>query len=174
MKNAFLLTLYVATILVANWLTSSFGMVGAGFGLMVTAGTYSAGLALGVRDALHKTAGVRWVLVGIVAGAGLSALISPTLAVASGIAFLLSELFDLAVYTPLARKGFRRAVIASNIVGAIVDTFVFLYLAGFPITASLASGQILVKAVWMTALFLAVREGVRRALPRKSQYAEGA
>ena len=43
MKTALLLGLYVATILVANWLTSSFGMVGAGFGLMVTAGTYSAG-----------------------------------------------------------------------------------------------------------------------------------
>lgn len=168
MKTAFLLALYVATVFVANWVTNSFGLVDAGFGLMVTAGTYSAGLALGVRDQLQESGGVRWVLAGIAVGVIASAFVSPTLALASGAAFLLSELFDLAVYTPLRKKGFRRAVIASNIVGGVVDTFVFLSLVGFPMTPQTVGGQILVKAVWVTAGFLIVREVVRRVVPRKS------
>ena len=39
-----------------------------------------------------------------------------------GTAFLLSELADFAVYTPLAERRWLTAVVASNIVGTIVDS----------------------------------------------------
>lgn len=165
---------YIATIFGANLLTDHAGMVPAGFGLMVTAGTYSAGLALGLRDLLHDAAGVRWVFVAIALGAAVSAFVSPALAVASGVAFLVAELLDLAVYTPLRRKGFRRALVASNAVGAVADTLLFLYLAGFSITGQSVGGQLLVKAVFCTLAVLVVREVWRRAVPRQPQYAEGA
>jgi hypothetical protein len=51
---------------------------------------------------VHDRLGTRWIIGLIVAGAGLSALLSPRLAVASGTAFLLSELLDFSVYAPTA------------------------------------------------------------------------
>jgi uncharacterized PurR-regulated membrane protein YhhQ (DUF165 family) len=57
----------------------------------------------------------------------------------------LSEVADLIVYQPLRRRGWLRAVIASNAVGAPIDTILFLALAGFPIWAAVP-GQLLAKA----------------------------
>lgn len=64
----------------------------------------------------------------------------------SGSAFLLSELADMAVYQPLYRKRFLTAMAASSVVGAMVDSALFLWLA----FGSLAfmEGQIIGK-VWM-------------------------
>jgi uncharacterized PurR-regulated membrane protein YhhQ (DUF165 family) len=69
------------------------------------------------------------VIGGIVAGASLSVLTSPGVAVASGAAFLVSELADMAVYTPLHRNRPYLAVMLSNTVGAVIDSWIFLYLA---------------------------------------------
>lgn len=159
----------IASIAIANWLTTHYGLVPAGFGLLVTAGTYAAGLALAFRDVLHETGGVRWVLATIAAGCLLSlALADGRIALASATAFGLAELLDLAVYAPLRRRNWPLAVAASNTVGAVVDTLVFLTVAGFPLTAQLVGGQILVKAVWVTAAFLlaafAARVAFRRAV----------
>lgn len=154
----------LGSVLLANLLTTYYGLVPAGFGLMVTAGTYAAGLSLGLRDALHTTGGVRWVLAAIAGGIVLSALLGDgRIALASAVAFGVAEMADLAVYTPLRRRNWRVAVAASNAVGALVDTLLFLSIAGFPITAELVGGQLLVKAVWCTALALVVGEGIVRA-----------
>lgn len=160
--------LFIGSVVLANWLVVTFGLVPAGFGLLVPAGTYAAGLALGLRDALHRVGNVWWVLAAIAAGAGLSFLLGdPRIAVASGVAFLLAELLDMAIYMPLRKRRWRTAVVVSNAAGAIADTVVFLAIAGFPITGQTVGGQLLVKAVWMTALFLLAAEGVRRvARPR--------
>jgi uncharacterized PurR-regulated membrane protein YhhQ (DUF165 family) len=56
----------------------------------------------------------------------------------------LSEFADLAVYTPLARRRFVAAVVASSLVGLLVDSIIFLWLA-FGSLAFLP-GQILGKA----------------------------
>lgn len=153
----------VACICIANWTTTHLGLVPAGFGLMVTAGTYAAGLTLALRDLLHDVGGLRWVLGGIAAGAAVSLLLGDGgIALASAAAFALAELLDLAVYAPLRRKRWHVAVAASNAVGAVVDTFVFLVIAGFPLTAELVGGQLLVKAVWVTAVFLLAAELCRR------------
>jgi len=154
-------------IVLANWATTHYGLIPAGFGLMVTAGTYAAGLALAARDILHETCGVRWVLATIAAGCALSlALGDGRIALASTAAFALAELLDLAVYAPLRRRNWTGAVAASNAVGAAVDTLVFLTVAGFPLTPQLIGGQVLVKAVWVTAAFLAAAAVVRFAIRR--------
>lgn len=169
------LVAYVGTVVLANWLTSHFGLVAAGFALLVPAGTYAAGLALGLRDVLQDAAGVRWVLAAVAVGTAVSFLVAdPFIAAASGIAFLVAELVDLAVYTPLRRRGWRRALIVSNLVGSVVDTLLFLWLAGFPITSASVAGQLVVKAVWCTAVVLIVREVVRRAVPRPAVDPAGA
>lgn len=165
----------VTSIAAANWLTSELGQVPAGFGLFVTAGTYTAGLALAFRDVLHEAGGVRWVLATIAAGAAVSFLLGDgRIAVASVVAFTAAELADLVVYSPLRRRHWHTAVAASNAVGAVVDSLLFLTLAGFPLTWSGVGGQLLVKAVWVTAGFLLITEAVRRAVPRERLVGAGA
>ncbi|MFI6862620.1 VUT family protein [Streptomyces sp. NPDC050421] len=160
---------YVGAIAAANWLTARYGMVPVGAGMLTTAGTFAAGAALLLRDTVQDTLGRGWVLAGIAAGAALTWATSPALAVASATAFLAAELADMGVYTPLRARGWARAVLASNAVGAVVDTLLFLFLAGFPITAATVGGQLIGKLAWATLLPVAAVVAVRRwrrALPR--------
>jgi uncharacterized PurR-regulated membrane protein YhhQ (DUF165 family) len=151
----------VATVVVANALTARYGLVPAGFGLLVTAGTYAAGLALALRDALDRLGGLRWVLGTVAVGVALSAwLASPALAVASAVAFGCGELVDLAVWRQLQRRSTVAAIAGSNLAGAVVDSLVFLPLAGFGVSATAVGGQVLVKAGWITAAAILVAAAV--------------
>ena len=163
--KAFLATAFLAVILGANYATTEYGMIPVGFGLMATAGTYLAGLSFILRDSLQDVAGKRVTVALIVLGAGLSFLVSdPFIALASGVAFLASELADLAVYTPLRSHGYVRAAVASNVVGSLVDTVLFLWIAGFPVWAALP-GQMVGKVAVTLVVVLAV--GVSRAVVRR-------
>ena len=156
------LAAYAGSITAANYLTSRYGLVPVGFGLITTAGTFAAGAALLLRDAVQDLLGRGWVLAGITAGGALTYATSPALAVASATAFLAAELADMAAYTPLRERGWARAVLASNVVGAVVDTLLFLLLAGFPITAASVGGQLVGKLAWATLLPVAAVVAVRR------------
>jgi uncharacterized PurR-regulated membrane protein YhhQ (DUF165 family) len=161
----FIAVAYVGTVVLANVVTSNFGLIAAGFGLLVPAGTYTAALALSLRDALHEQAGVRWVWFGMAVGTVVSVLTSDgRIALASGAAFAVSELLDLVVYSRLRVRGWRRALVASNIVGSIVDTVLFLWLSGFGLSFQGVGGQVLVKAVWVTGAALLLAEAIRRVL----------
>ena len=151
---------YIGTVLLANWLSTEFGLVTVGFGLMVSAGTYAAGMALGLRDLIQDELGRGVVILAIVLGAALSfGVASAAIALASGTAFFFSELADMSVYTPLKNRGaHRRAIAASNAVGATVDTLLFLWISGFGITAQTFWGQMLAKAVWITVIYVVARE----------------
>lgn len=153
---------YIATIPLANWMIGHVGtcipngpcIIPVGFGLSAPSGVLMIGLALVLRDLIHEQLGSRLTIIAILAGAVLSLVIaSPGLALASGAAFLLSELADMAVYTPLRERRLYTAVVASGIVGAVVDSAVFLLLA----FGSLAfiEGQVVGK-MWMTLLALPV------------------
>jgi hypothetical protein len=153
--------LFLACVIAANWLTATFGLVPIGLGFTVPAGTFAAGLALLARDVVQDAAGRRAVVVVIVAGAALSWLVAGgRIAVASGVAFGLSELADMAVYTPLRHRGWNRAVIASNAVGGAVDSLLFLGIAGFPVTVRTIATLWLAKMA-ITLATLAVVGGVR-------------
>lgn len=147
---------FLGCILAANYVTSAYGMIQVAPGVVAAAGTWFAGGTFVLRDYLHDRLGYRWVLVLIVAGAALSlALSAPAIAVASGVAFVLSETADLIVYAPLRRRGYVRAAIASNFVGSLVDTVVFLTIAGFPVLASLP-GQMIGKLTITLLVLLTV------------------
>lgn len=93
-------------------------------------GVLFVGLSFCLRDLAQQELGKLWTLAAIAVGAVLSYLVAPSLAVASGVAFGVSELCDFAAYTPLAERGrFTLAVTLSNTVGSAVDTLVFLWLA---------------------------------------------
>ncbi len=150
MKSKLWLSLfaYVAAIVLANVATSVFGLVAIGFGLVVTAGTFAAGAALVLRDAVQVFGGRWYVLSAILVGAALSVVMAnPAIALASGIAFVVSEFVDWGVFTPLRGRSLPMAVVVSSVVSAPVDTILFLWLAGFGVTWQAVAGQFIVKTV---------------------------
>lgn len=120
---------YLACIVGANWALSRFGFVSVGFGLMAPAGVYFAGFALTMRDVVQEEFGRFAVVPVILLGAALSYWIEPAFAVASCAAFLVSELADWSIYTPLRARHRYAAMALSNTVGAVVDSWLFLWLA---------------------------------------------
>jgi uncharacterized PurR-regulated membrane protein YhhQ (DUF165 family) len=153
---------YIATIAAANWAVQHYGIVPVGFGLVAPAGVYAAGLAFTLRDLTQDALGKAAVVGAIAAGALLSATVVPArLALASATAFLISEILDFGIYTPLRKRGWLRAVALSNLAGLAADSALFLWLAFGSL--SFLAGQIIGKA-WMTLLAIMLLGGVRRAV----------
>lgn len=164
---------YLSTVVAANWLTARYGFMPVGFGLMATAGTYAAGLAFVARDTVQDTSGRALTLIALaIAGALSWYLATPALAIASTAAFAASELADMAIYTPLRRRGYVRAALASNLAGSVVDTVLFLWLAGFGLAALVVAGQLVGKA-WAT-LAVVLPVVVIRAVLRNRVRTQGA
>ncbi len=160
---------FVGLVVASNVLTERYGLVWGA----VAAGTFTAGLVLAARDAVRETGGL-WAALGCVAAGALVSLwlTVPALALASGVAFAVSELADTVVYEPLRRRGKARALAASNVVGAVADSLLFLWLAGFPLWPALP-WQIGVKWAMAVALPL-LALGVARAVLRHGLNRAGA
>ena len=132
------LAAFAACIPGANWLLGNVGtecvpggpcIMPVAPGVVAPSGVIMIGGALVLRDLVQRRLGPAWALAAIGLGALLSAIVSPpSLVVASTAAFLLSELADFGVYTPLQKRSLVLAV-ASSTVGLVIDSFVFLLLA---------------------------------------------
>lgn len=163
---------FMACVPLANWLIGHAGtvcvpdgpcLVPVAPGLMAPSGVVVVGLALVLRDLVQRCLGARWGLLAILLGTVLSALVATReLILASGAAFLLSELADFAVYTPLQRRGLIRAVAASSAVGLVLDSVVFLTLAFGSL--DFLAGQVVGKA-WAVLVSLPIVYAVRRVTP---------
>jgi len=150
---------FALTIPAANWLIGNAGslcapngpcLIPVAPGVMAPSGVLMIGVALVLRDLVQRRLGVRFSAFAVLIGASISTLLAPpSLVVASGVAFLLSEFADLAVYTPLVRRGLVAAVVASSLVGLVVDSIVFLWLAFGSL--EFLPGQVIGKA-WMVLL----------------------
>jgi queuosine precursor transporter len=163
------LALFTLTIPAANWLIGHVGtvcppphgpcLVPVAPGVMAPSGVLTIGLAFVLRDLVQRRLGAKVALVAIAVGAFLSAwLAPPAIVLASTAAFLLSELADFAVYTPLQRRRLVLAVALSSLAGLVVDSFVFLWLAFGSLDH--LTGQIVGKA-WMVLLALPVVRWLR-------------
>lgn len=164
------LVLFIGSIWLANYLVSRVGvvcepgpsgpcLVPVWPGILAPSGVVAIGASFTLRDLVQRRLG-RSITIGAIAlGAVLSAFLSPRLALASGAAFLLSESLDLLVYTPLQERNLILATLASNIVGLVVDSTVFLFLAFGSLR--FIEGQIIGKA-WMTLLALPLVAFLRR------------
>ncbi|MGB8897445.1 MAG: VUT family protein [Pseudolabrys sp.] len=158
-EGSIFLVLFCLTIPAANWMIGHVGtvcvpngpcLVPVAPGIMAPSGVLMVGAALVLRDLVQRRLGVEFGLGAIAAGAAISAgLAPPSLVLASATAFFLSEFADFAVYTPLARRRLVVAVVASSIVGLIIDSIVFLWLAFGSLEFLL--GQIVGK-LWMVLL----------------------
>ena len=163
------LVAFILTIPAANWMIGNVGavcpenspcLIPVGFDVMAPTGVIMVGLALVLRDLVQRRLGKLWALGAIVVGALLSALIAPrALVLASGAAFLVSELADFAVYTPLQKKRLVLAVFMSGVVGLVVDSILFLQLAFGSL--DFLSGQIIGKT-WMIVLALPIIWWIRQ------------
>jgi uncharacterized PurR-regulated membrane protein YhhQ (DUF165 family) len=150
---------YLATIPAANWMIGNVGtvcipngpcLIPVFPGLMAPSGVLMIGAALVLRDAVQQLLGIRWALTAIACGVILSVLVAPpALVIASATAFALAELIDLSVYTPLRKRNLGFAVLASGVIGAAVDSAVFLWLAFGSL--NFIAGQ-LVGKLWMTVI----------------------
>ena len=163
------LVLFCLTIPAANWMIGHVGtvclrdgpcLVPVAPGLMAPSGVLMVGLALVLRDLVQRRLGVEFGVGAIAVGALISALLAPAALVgASATAFMLSELADFAVYTPLARRRLVLAVLASSLVGLVVDSIIFLWLAFGSL--DFLQGQIVGK-LWMVLLALPFVAYLRR------------
>ena len=129
-------------------------------GLAAPSGVLMIGIALVLRDLVQRRLG-RWhALAAIAAGTAISAsLAPPALVVASAVSFLLSELVDFAVYTPLQERRLVLAVLASSFAGLVIDSVLFLWLAFGSL--DLLAGQIVGKT-WMVLIMLPFIHWLRR------------
>jgi uncharacterized PurR-regulated membrane protein YhhQ (DUF165 family) len=166
---------FIACIPAANWMIGHVGFVCVPHGpclvpvlpwgpdghpLMAPSGVLMIGLALVLRDMVQRRLGRSVALMAIVAGAALSGAVAPPqLILASTVSFLLSELADFAVYTPLQSRNLVLAVLASSVVGLLVDSVLFLWLA-FGSLEFLA-GQVVGK-LWMVVLALPAVHWIRK------------
>ena len=117
---------YVALIPFINWSFTWAPMVEVVPGWAFNPVTVVTGLVLVVRDFAQREVG-HWVLLAMAVALVLTAwLAGPELAVASGVAFAVSELVDWALFT-FTRLKLSSRVLLSSALAAPIDTTVFLY-----------------------------------------------
>lgn len=172
-EGTLFLVAFAACVPLANYLIQNVGttcvpngpcLVPVAPGITAPSGVLMIGIALVLRDLVQRRLGLGWAIGAILAGGLLSAFLSPpALVIASVSAFLLSELADLAVFTPLQKRGLVLAALASSAVGLVIDSLVFLWLAFGSL--KYLEGQVLGKALMVMAalpLLLWLRERDRR------------
>lgn len=153
------LVVYTLSVLGANWLIRNVGpvvipggnhLIPVGFGLMTTSGTPAACFTFVSRDLIQRTIGRKWSLAIIFLAAPVVAMMDVQLAIASTTAFLLGELLDYAVYTPLANRRWVWAIVLSAAAASVLDSVLFLGIAGIPLALALP-GLLLARAYVVTA-----------------------
>jgi len=177
---------FIATVFGANWAIGHLGTppqfpgaphtIKVGFGWSAPSGVLFVSLALVLRDLFQYALGgdrtklrdnarlLGFMLVLIGAGAALSYGVSAAaVATASALAFGFSELADFIVFTVIAPR-WAWAVLAGGIVGAVVDSWIFLAVAFHSL--HFMQGQVLGKlyGVAIAAVIIAVR---RTYLPNR-------
>lgn len=148
---------YVAFIVGTNVAFATVGPVALTFVL--------AGLTMAARDFVHDAGGRRLSFPLVLVGALVSALASPAVALASGVAFLVAETLDMTVYELVRRRTHLGGIALSGIAGSIVDSVLFLTIA-FGSLAFLPVQLVgkIAATLGAVAVLAAVR-GVRRLLP---------
>ena len=138
-KRVAAIVAFSLTVPAANWMIGNIGttcipdgpcLIPVGFNLYAPSGVLMIGLALVLRDLVHEKSGRLVAFCAVLFGAALSFAVSaPAIAVASAVAFLISETADLVVYDRLRKTSTAAAVLASQIVGAAIDSAIFVYIA---------------------------------------------
>ncbi len=136
----------------------------------LTWGAFSYPIAFLVTDVCNRCHGPRHARViavwGFVVGVGLSLwLASPRIAAASGTAFLVAQLLDVAIFNRLRRASWWKAPLLGSLAASVIDTAIFFSLAfagtGVP-WVTLALGDLVAKFAMAGLLLAPYRALVRR------------
>ena len=139
---------------------------------ILTYGAFSYPIAFLITDLTNRSYGKlvarKIVYIGFVIGiaftlffsTNFSDLISVRIAIGSGIAFLVSQLFDVKIFDQLRKKKWFVAPLTSSFVGSIVDTFLFFsisfYGTGIP-WITLSFGDLAVKILVALTMLIPFR-----------------
>ncbi len=130
--------IYVLLIVLVNWLFTVVPLVELPGGTMWPPVALVVGFVFVARDFAQREIG-HWVLAAMAVGVVISYFMaSPQVALASAVAFAVSELTDWAVYTFTGRPLSER-ILYSSILGTPIDSVVFLSMVGFFSVAAAAA-----------------------------------
>ena len=160
---------FLGTIPFANWWLTENGMWNAPVLGPLPSALWVVAISFVLRDIAQITLGKTFAWIAILIGTVLSwFLASPTLAVASGVAFLISESTDAAIFTPLANRGrFLLGVTISGYIAGFIDSAVFLKIAFGSFSGWWQLGIAKAAVVCVASVFA---WGARYALLRKPKY----
>lgn len=128
---------FVGLVILANWLASAYIVHVPFTPYMAPAGVFCTGAVLVLRDWLQQLKGLLWTMPLVYAAGLISWLVGDLagwtglekIAVASVIAFSVSETVEAIVFTPLRKRSLTAGVVASGMVGNALDSWLFLTLA---------------------------------------------
>jgi uncharacterized PurR-regulated membrane protein YhhQ (DUF165 family) len=128
---------YLGLAILANWLAAAYTVQVPLTDLTAPAGVFAIGGILVLRDWLQQLAGLVWTMAlvyvaglvswGVAEAAGWTSL--QKIAIASVVAFTVSETIEAVVFTPLRNRSLALGVLASGVVGTAVDSWLFLTIA---------------------------------------------
>lgn len=128
---------YVALIAGVNWAFAITPVLELPGGDLWSPVALIVGFVFVVRDFAQRRVG-HHILWAMLAGAVISwYMASPTLALASALAFAVGELADWALFT-FTKKPFSQRILISSLLGAPLDSLIFLYLIGIASFAGVA------------------------------------
>ena len=171
-KQLLLLPVFMGVVvLVSNYLVQ-FPIKYYGLEGILTYGAFSYPIAFLITDLTNRSYGKlvarKIVYIGFVIGiaftlffsTNFSDLISVRIAIGSGIAFLVAQLFDVKIFDQLRKKKWFVAPLTSSFVGSIVDTFLFFsisfYGTGIP-WVTLSFGDLAVKILVTLTMLIPFR-----------------
>ena len=101
---------------------------------LLTWGAFTYPIAFLVTDLTNRTLGTSRAQIVIAVGFIIAVVLSiwfatPRIAIASGTAFLVAQLLDVAIFDRLRHKGWWRAPLMSSVAGSVLDTVLFFSLA---------------------------------------------
>ena len=138
------IALYLGSILLANWLVHTFGIVNL-FGLVFPAGAVAIGLTFTFRDMVQRRYGKWECWAWMFCASLITVVFSQDLALASFSAFIVAEGIDWLIYT-ITDGSFQKRVILSNLFGLPIDSFIFVVVA-FGWNPAAIIGQTIIKLI---------------------------
>lgn len=140
-KKKFLLSLCMVTVILISNILVQYPVMLWGLEDLLTWAAFTYPVAFFITDITNRTYGVmaarRIVYWGFFTAVILSFYFAtPRIAIASGSAFLLSQLIDIQIFTKLSKFQWWKAPLASSTLGSIIDTILFFTIA-FSVTFSM-------------------------------------
>ena len=171
-KQLLLLPVLMGVVVLASNYLVQFPIQYYGLEGILTYGAFSYPIAFLITDLANRSYGKliarKIVYIGFVIGiaftlffsTNFSDLISVRIAIGSGIAFLVAQLFDVKIFDQLRKKKWFVAPLTSSFVGSIVDTFLFFsisfYGTGIP-WVTLSFGDLAVKILVTLTMLIPFR-----------------